>query len=138
MVERSPIVHALLEDGLKRASYTEDSELTEIIARMSLQAGQATDFLNATSEKFDVIYLDPMFPHTDKSAQVKKEMLAFRSVVGADEDSASLLEAALAADPSRIVVKRPRKAPIIEGPKPSYSLEGKSGRFDIYAKRKLG
>ena len=65
-------------------------------------------------------------------------MLAFRSVVGADEDSASLLEAALAADPSRIVVKRPRKAPVIEGPKPSYSLEGKSGRFDIYAKRKLG
>lgn len=138
MVERSPIVHTLLEDGLRRASSTDDSELAEIIARMSLQAGQATDFLSTTSEKFDVIYLDPMFPHTDKSAQVKKEMLAFRSVVGADEDSASLLEAALAADPSRIVVKRPRKAPVIEGPKPSYSLEGKSGRFDIYAKRKLG
>lgn len=138
MVERSPIVHALLEDGLQRATFTDDPELAGIIARMSLQAGQATDFLCSTSDKFDVIYLDPMFPHTDKSAQVKKEMLAFRSVVGADEDSAVLLEAALAVDPSRIVVKRPRKAPIIDGPKPSYSLEGKSGRFDIYAKRKLG
>ncbi len=37
----------------------------------------------------------------------------------------------------RVVVKRPRKAPVISGPAPSYSLEGKSSRYDIYAKKKL-
>ena len=35
-------------------------------------------------------------------------------------------------------MKRPRKAPIIEGPKPGYSLEGKSSRYDIYPKKALG
>ena len=49
-----------------------------------------------------------------------------------------LLEAALALASHRVVVKRPRKAPIIDGPKPGYSLEGKSSRYDIYALKKLG
>jgi 16S rRNA (guanine1516-N2)-methyltransferase len=36
-----------------------------------------------------------------------------------------------------VVVKRPRKAPCIEGPKPSHGLEGKSSRYDIYPKKAL-
>ena len=64
-------------------------------------------------------------------------MKAFRTLVGADEDSAELLAAAVAANPCRIVVKRARKAPAIEGPVPSMVLEGKSGRFDIYTFRAL-
>jgi 16S rRNA (guanine1516-N2)-methyltransferase len=138
MVERVPVVHALLSDGLHRARLTSDPELQDILSRLSLTNLQGSEFLKTTPNKYDVIYLDPMFPHTDKSAQVKKEMLAFRSLVGADQDSAELLEAALEHDPARVVVKRPRKAPTIEGAKPSYALEGKSGRFDIYAMRKLG
>lgn len=37
----------------------------------------------------------------------------------------------------RVVVKRPRKAPCIEGPKPSHALDGKSSRYDIYPKKAL-
>jgi 16S rRNA (guanine1516-N2)-methyltransferase len=138
MVERVPVVYALLSDGLHRAQLTSDPELQNILTRLSLTNMQGAEFLKTTSNLYDVIYLDPMFPHADKSAQVKKEMLAFRSLVGGDQDSAELLDAALQHDPARVVVKRPRKAPIIEGPQPSYALEGKSGRFDIYARRKLG
>ena len=57
-----------------------------------------------------MIYLDPMFPHRDKSALVKKEMQVFRTVVGDDDDSPALLKAALAVATYRVVVKRPRKA----------------------------
>ena len=38
-----------------------------------------------------VIYLDPMFPHSGKSAQVKKEMAIFRDLVGSDPDADPLL-----------------------------------------------
>jgi len=136
LFERSPVVHALLADGLARAA---DSEVADIIARMQLFAADARDWLRAqpAQQVPQVIHLDPMFPHSDKSAQVKKEMLAFRDLVGADGDAAELLAAALAAKPCRVVVKRPRKAPSIEGPEPSYRLEGKSGRYDIYALRRL-
>ena len=38
---------------------------------------------------------------------------------------------------ARGIAKRPRKAPCIEGPKPSHALDGKSSRYDIYPKKKL-
>nr|WP_246589673.1 class I SAM-dependent methyltransferase [Marinobacterium ramblicola] len=136
LVERSPVVHALLADGLARAAH---SEVADIIARMHLFAGDANEWLRSLSDdqRPQVIHLDPMFPHSDKSALVKKEMLAFRDLVGADDDQAELLAVALEVARNRVVVKRPRKAPAIEGPQPSYSLEGKSGRYDIYALRRL-
>lgn len=84
-----------------------------------------------------VIYLDPMFPHRDKSALVKKEMRLFRPLVGDDLDADELLDAALALASHRVVVKRPRKAPAIAGGNVSFSLEGNAGRFDVYAKRSL-
>ncbi len=84
-----------------------------------------------------VIYLDPMFPHRDKSALVKKEMRLFRPIAGDDDDAPELLAAALALAPHRGVVKRPRKAPAVAGEKPGYALEGKSSRFDVYARKSL-
>lgn len=137
MVERNPIVAVLLEDGLRRARQSGDTDVLEIVQRMALHKGQGSAWLEAHPGEADVVYLDPMFPHTQKSAQVKKEMLAFRNLVGADEDTESLLAAALKSARCRVVVKRPRIAPVIGSEKPSYSLEGKSGRFDIYALRKL-
>ena len=65
-------------------------------------------------------------------------MRLFQPLVGGDLDAPALLEAALALASHRVVVKRPRKAPAIEGAKPSHVLEGKSSRYDVYAKKKLG
>lgn len=136
LIERQPLVAALLEDGLARAAG--DFEVGPIIARMRLLTGNAIELMTGWQDAPpQVVYLDPMFPHRDKSALVKKEMRLFRPLVGDDLDAPALLQAALALATHRVVVKRPRKAPIIDGPKPSYSLEGKSSRYDIYPKKKL-
>lgn len=140
LVERSSIIHCLLKDGMQRAA--QHDELLPILARMQLQHAQAVAWLNQTllrseAQRPQVVYLDPMFPHRDKSALVKKEMLVFRDLVGADEDADTLLDAALSAAVCRVVVKRPRKAPFLMQRTPSYQLEGKSSRFDIYALKKL-
>lgn len=136
LIERQPLVAALLEDGLARARADED--VGPIVARMRLLTGNAIECMrNWEGEPPQVIYLDPMFPHRDKSALVKKEMRVFRPLVGDDLDAPALLEAALALATHRVVVKRPRKAPIIDGPKPSHGLEGKSSRYDIYPKKAL-
>ena len=72
------------------------------------------------------------------SGQAHQEPLRlFRPFVGDDLDAGELLGAALALATHRVVVKRPRKAPPIDGAKPGYSLEGKSSRYDIYPKKKL-
>lgn len=136
LIERQPIIAALLEDGLARAA--RDAEVAPITAQMRLLTGNAIELMqNWQGEPPQVIYLDPMFPHRDKSALVKKEMRLFRPLVGDDMDAPALLQAALALASHRVVVKRPRKAPIIEGAKPSYALEGKSSRYDIYPKKTL-
>jgi len=142
MLERSPVVHALLADGLQRAREIpayDDPELAQIVARMELLAVDSHDYLAQITEdnRPDVIYLDPMFPDRQKSADVKKEMAAFHHVVGKDEDADSLLEKALAKANYRVVVKRPRKAPFIGNRAPSYQLEGKSSRYDIYTLKKM-
>lgn len=138
LFERNPVIHALLADGLARAALNVDC--APIVARMTLLAGSSADWLAETAkagEAVDVIYLDPMFPHREKSAQVKKEMQVFRTIVGDDDDSEALLGAALAAARYRVAVKRPRKAPAIDGPEPGTRVEGKSSRYDIYPVRAL-
>jgi 16S rRNA (guanine1516-N2)-methyltransferase len=141
MVERNPVVHALLADGLARAkafAEDQDAELLETIQRMQLVQANAVEWLRQTDEKLlSVIYLDPMFPERKKSASVKKEMRAFHSLVGDDADAGELLSAALAAVEHRVVVKRPRLAPSIDDREPSLKLEGKSSRYDIYARKSL-
>jgi len=132
LFERSPVVHAILADGLARASMNE--QCADITGRMQLEAGDSLDWLQSSDpESVDVIYLDPMFPHRDKSALVKKEMQVFRQVVGDDDDSDALLEAALAIARYRVVVKRPRKAEPLNGPLVTTRVEGKSSRYDVYS-----
>jgi len=136
LIERQPIIAALLEDGLQRA--TADAEVGPVMARMQLRIGNAIELMRAwANEAPQVIYLDPMFPHRDKAALVKKEMRLFRPLAGDDDDAPALLESALALATHRVVVKRPRKAPTIAGAQPGYALEGKSSRFDIYPKKSL-
>lgn len=136
LIERQPIIVALLADGLRRGLL--DAEVAPIIGHMQLIEGNAIELMQQWQQAIpQVIYLDPMFPHRDKTALVKKEMRLFRPLVGEDLDASQLLEGALALASHRVVVKRPRKAPIIEGIKPSYSLESKTSRYDIYVKRSL-
>ena len=135
LVERQPVVRALLDDGLQRLH--SDLELAELGSRLQLLAGNALQVLSDWQQEDlpQVVYLDPMFPHTGKSAQVKKEMALFRELVGADEDADQLLEPALNLATHRVVVKRPRLAPDLAARKPTYSLAGKANRFDIYVNK---
>lgn len=136
MMERSPVAFALLADGLRRArdfAEAQDPELLEIIQRMSLRAGDSIHYLQTQpAPATEVIYLDPMFPERHKQAAVKKDMQAFHTIIGQDPDAQALLSAALLKAEYRVVVKRPRIAPSIDGVSPSYALQGKSSRYDIY------
>ena len=129
LLERSPIIYTLLNDAIKRA--TNDPDTNAIASRMHLHFGNAINLLT-TLESADVIYLDPMFPTRNKSAQVKKEMQIFHEIVGADADSEDLFKVALTCARKRVVVKRPKISEHLAQVPPSYSVKGSSSRFDIY------
>nr|WP_216612315.1 class I SAM-dependent methyltransferase [Vibrio sp. RE86] len=139
MVERHPVVAALLDDGLERAK--QDAEIGGwVTERMSLIHASSLNALSdlASDPQFsqpDVVYLDPMYPHPEnkkKSALVKKEMRVFQSLVGADLDADGLLEPALALASKRVVVKRPDYANWLNEKKPTMAIETKKNRFDVY------
>ena len=129
MIERMPVVAALLENGLERAQL--NSEVADIANRMSLVHASSIENMDCVVQP-DVIYLDPMYPHREKSAAVKKEMRVFQSLVGEDLDADDLLAPALALAKYRVVVKRPSYAPVLAGKKPSTSIKMKKNRFDVY------
>ncbi len=129
LIERSPILHALLEDGLRRGE--RDDSIKDIMARMSLtwaDAAHTTDH----GQNADVIFLDPMYPHRNKSSLVKKEMRRTRALVGDDDDADALLDWALSCCPARVVVKRPKGAPFLGNKKPPLIIKSKTSRFDVY------
>lgn len=136
LLERSPVAHLLLADALTRArtfaTRGADSGLENIMSRMRLVQIEAGDFMSTQRCVFDVIYLDPMFPERRKSALVKKEMRAFHRIIGSDDDADGLLPLALQVATYRVVVKRPRLAPHLAGRTPTFQINGKSCRFDVY------
>lgn len=133
MVERSPILHALLWDGLLRARDSGICEIVEAVTRMSLNFGDARSILNNPPEKPHIVYLDPMFPERKKSALVKKNMRILHGLLESAVEDDDLLTPALLCATTRVVVKRPRISPSLQGPKsPDYQLEGKANRFDVY------
>lgn len=129
MFERSPVVFALLRDGLRRGLASDNPRVAEACGRLQLQSGEFE--AQSHGRRFDVVYLDPMFPARRKSARVKKEMWIFQQLLEG-ESSPGLLEAALAAARHRVVVKRPARAPALAGREPAFVLPGKTVRFDVY------
>ncbi|HHW7570357.1 TPA: class I SAM-dependent methyltransferase [Mannheimia haemolytica] len=131
LVERNPIVAALLEDGLNRAY--QDVEIGSFMQeRMILADVRDISQLDPQSQMAEVVYLDPMYPHKQKSALVKKEMRVFQHLVGADLDSDSFFLPAKALAKKRVVVKRPDYAPFLAEQKPDFSHTTKNHRFDVY------
>ncbi|PZD59465.1 16S rRNA (guanine(1516)-N(2))-methyltransferase, partial [Pantoea ananatis] len=100
--------------------------------RLTLIHASSIQALTDITPQPDVVYLDPMYPHRQKSAMVKKEMRVFQSLVGADEDADALLAPARRLAKKRIVVKRPDYAPPLAGVATQSAVVTKSHRFDIY------
>ncbi|MEJ6475927.1 class I SAM-dependent methyltransferase [Pseudoalteromonas piscicida] len=129
--ERNSVVAALLYDGLQRAY--QDPEIGEWVqSSMRLEFGSSHDLLAQAQWRPDVVYLDPMFPHREKSAQVKKEMRVFQDLVGNDQDADTLLPFALQLASKRVVVKRPDYAGFLNDKTPSMQIKTKKNRFDVY------
>lgn len=128
MLERSLVLHDLLGNALERAE--KSAATSPIVQQITLVHADSRKWLEG--RRFEVVYLDPMFPDSNKTALAKKEMQILQTLIGPDQDSEELLELALTCAANRVVVKRPRLAPPVGGKHPSFSMQGTSSRFDIY------
>lgn len=125
LIERSPLVHALLADGLSRAPVDLAERMTLLPCKDSREFGESG---------LHAVYLDPMFPSREKSAAIKKDLLWLQWLNDYPdvEEEVAMLDWARAQSPHRIVVKRPAKATHLGGQSPGFSQKGKAVRFDVY------
>lgn len=129
LVERSPIIAALLEDALQRAKPAR----AWISERLVLWMGEAARLMrNPGTPPTDVVYLDPMYPSRDKSALPAKEMQMLRELVGDDTDAHDVLQTALRFARRRVVVKRPKAAGPLGDLEANFRIEMPNTRFDVY------
>ena len=132
LLERNPSTCALLRDARLRALAAAGAQAAA--ERTEILEGEAVQVLAepANRGRWDVIYLDPMYPDDGKSALPSKEMQLLRELTGGDADADALLAPAQHCALRRVVVKRPAKAPPLAGIAPSLCFDGTQLRFDVY------
>lgn len=147
LLEASPVLATMLTHALNvvrdtnSAQYGSDNHLANSALRpennLSVINTNCVQYLNdANNASADVIYLDPMYPQTRSSALVKKGMQLLHELIGPDDNGSALLSAALKRAEYRVVVKRPRGAPLLEGSEhftgQITDVQSPHTRFDIY------
>ena len=131
MIERSPVIWALLADAISRAR--ENATIGSIFNRnITLELADTIDYLSSTADVHDTVFLDPMYPTTPRSPLNKQRMRTLRELVGDDRDGSELLTAALKGARKRVAVKRPIRAVALDDRKPTFTITAKSSRYDVY------
>ncbi len=128
MIERSKVMHLLLEDALQRAST--HPYLSGAVSRITLIHGDACSVLKR--QQADVVYLDPMFPEKTSSAAVRGPMQLLQRFLGTDQDAAQLLADALGSGASRVVLKRPPKGAWQPPLPPTREIASRNACYEIY------
>lgn len=126
MLEKSKIVYALLRDGLDRLQQTGSEE--------TLLSLEFTDFLEFSpcTQTFDIVYLDPMYQSANRKSKAKRDIERLQRLLGKEDNEDSLLEHGLTLAKRRVIVKRPKNAPLFASKKPDIVYKGSSARFDVY------
>lgn len=141
LVERHPILFALLESTLQQAKI--HPVLSETAQRIHLIFMDAETYLTepTAEQHYDVIYLDPMFPQRDanqkvdkKQAKVKKQMQLLHVLLPKDGimDLGECLLRLAQQQSKRVIVKRPRHAVFLDQQEPQHQWLGDACRFDAY------
>jgi 16S rRNA (guanine1516-N2)-methyltransferase len=143
LVERNPILAALLMDAKTQALRYTDERLHHAVARMTVIFAKSEAFLvdHAKDLAVDVVYLDPMFPKSateKKQPLVKKEMQILQYLLSQSSAESGVMDWGDALLPlamqvaNRVIVKRPRLANPLADIEPAHRWLGDACRFDGY------
>ncbi|MCB0356066.1 MAG: class I SAM-dependent methyltransferase [Bdellovibrionales bacterium] len=128
--ENNRIVFELLQNAIEIDS--KDTTYAKLFAHLQLKFINSLEFIKSENlSQWDVIYLDPMFPYRGKTALAGKEMQLLQKLIDSEDSPEALLSGVLQQKTKRVVVKRPLKGPELAAGV-SFTVSGKSSRFDVY------
>ena len=116
LYEQNPVIAALLKDAIRRAR--KNMDLKDIAGRMKVIEGNSVEGMSKLLDPVDVIYLDPMFPARQKSSLINKKLQLIQKLEPPCSGEKDLFDAAIRANPDKIIVKRPLKSECLAGREP--------------------
>lgn len=131
MIERHPVIAALLKDGFQRACKNKNIGYW-LKKRLHFIFYDSCKMLEMSIVQPDIVYLDPMYPINKKTSLPKKNMQCLRKIIKNNNDYKELLNISRKFARKRIVVKRPIHAEPLSNEKFTFSIGNKNHRFDIY------
>ena len=121
MLESNPQVFAMLDDRLRRSGVRAATEWADARSRMR----------SPDKDRYDIVYLDPMFPPRNKTALPARPLQVLREIVGDKRpDASELLALARRYALSRVVMKQRAHGPPVG--EPDWRVGGRTVRFDVY------
>jgi 16S rRNA (guanine1516-N2)-methyltransferase len=129
-IEQSPYLYILLRLAL--SDLYEKLELPVEKQRLSFHFGDFFQYKDVFAQKPAVVYIDPMFPDSKKSAKVKKPMQVLQRMNLKAFGPEEYLEKALAMGAGKVVFKRPKEAPVLAPERMQEYYENETIRFEVY------
>ncbi len=100
-LEKSPLIKLVVEDGMSRPEKLY-KWIQQAVKRIEIIEGDYKEYVRNTSEKFDCVYVDPMFEHPSMESSAMNSMRPFADRSSLEvEDIEAMKKIAL----KRIVVK---------------------------------
>ncbi len=125
--ERSRWLIPLIDEAL---SQQQDPQMQSWLERLKFHPGNA-ELAKDLGLRPEGIFLDPMFEEYNEKALPKGKFQFLRKLISEPTNNEELLTLSLELATERVVVKRPIWAsPLVK--KPSYQVEGRKIRYDIY------
>ena len=125
-IEKEKLVFFLLKQALTRQSENLKTGSLKLICADSI------NYLNQTSEKPDVIYMDPLFGKEKKSLSQKPLRILQALADESGKDTQKLFQEGLKKATNRLVMKRHRLQPSLKGPLVC-SFKGRSVCYDVFS-----
>ena len=120
MVENSPIVSLLLNNGLERSDN-----------KIRLFHGNVYDFLKHSKERYDYIYLDFMFNKLKINSLSSKYDETLKLIAFIDDNKKEIVEIAKKYCKKKVIVKEPSNS-ISSLPKPNHIIKTKLISYNVY------
>lgn len=120
VTEANPIIRSVAKNLAHEAN-------TPIV----FMCGTVEEYLSASQERFDVVYLDPVFPQHPKGARPARRMQILQMLAKTDTNLDAVFETAKRHALNRVVVKHRRNQPNMFGV-PDWQITSNTVRFDIY------
>ncbi len=134
MLEKNPLMVLLLL--LEKQRMQAEKNWQNLMNRLAINWADMANF-STQNTGFDVVYLDPMFPHDSyQGAKVGKGMQVLQNLANpptlAEEQQLFTNAKNLLIESGKIVVKRPKNAPYLAEISTDNSFQNEAVRFDVY------